>query len=83
MDHDLLLARSITQAQHMQRALGSCGIRAAMQRAPAGLTDRGCAYALRLRTGQLRQAMSCLQAAGLRPLAAYHHGPGGYREAEL
>ena len=53
MDHELLLARSITQAQHMVRALGGCGIRAALMRAPMGLTDRGCAYAVRLRPGAL------------------------------
>lgn len=82
MDHELLLARSITQAQHMQRALSSCGIRPAMQRAPLGLTDRGCAYALRLRTGQLEQALRCLQAAGLAPLSAYHYTNGSYREAK-
>ena len=42
MDHELLLARSITQAQHMVRSLGGCGIRSALMRAPVGLTDRGC-----------------------------------------
>ena len=48
MDHELLLARSITQAQHMVRALGGCGIRSALMRAPVGLTDRGCAYAVQM-----------------------------------
>ena len=51
MDHELLLARSITQAQHMVRSLGGCGIRSALMRAPVGLTDRGCAYGVRLRPG--------------------------------
>ena len=71
MDHELLLARSITQAQHMVRALGGCGIRAALMRAPLGLTDRGCAYA----------ALSCLKSAGITPLAVYRHTQEGYREA--
>ena len=53
MDHELLLARSITQAQHMVRSLGGCGIRSALMRAPVGLTDRGCAYGVRLRPGTL------------------------------
>ena len=79
MDHELLLARSITQAQHMVRAL--CGIRAALMRAPMGLTDRGCAYAVRLRPGALEQALSCLKSAGITPLAVYRHTQEGYREA--
>ena len=74
MDHELLLARSITQAQHMVRALGGCGIRAA-------LMHRGCAYAVRLRPGTLEQALSCLKSAGITPLAVYHHTQEGYREA--
>ena len=55
MDHELLLARSITQAQHMVRSLGGCGIRSALMRAPVGLTDRGCAYGVRLRPGTWRR----------------------------
>ena len=65
MDHELLLARSITQAQHMVRSLGGCGIRSALMRAPVGLTDRGCAYGVRLRPGTLEQALSCLKSAGI------------------
>ena len=81
MDHELLLARSITQAQHMVRSLGGCGIRSALMRAPVGLTDRGCAYGVRLRPGTLEAALTCLQAAGIKPLAVYHHPREGYREA--
>ena len=81
MDHELLLARSITQAQHMVRSLGGCGIRSALMRAPVGLTDRGCAYAVRLRPRTLEAALTCLQAAGIKPLAVYHHTREGYREA--
>ena len=66
MDHELLLARSITQAQHMVRSLGGCGIRSALMRAPVGLTDRGCAYGVRLRPGTLEAALTCLQAAGIK-----------------
>ena len=81
VDHELLLARSITQAQHMVRSLGGCGIRSALMRAPVGLTDRGCAYGVRLRPGTLEAALTCLQAAGITPLAVYHHTREGYREA--
>ena len=50
-------------------------------RAPMGLTDRGCAYSVRLRPGTLEAALTCLQAAGIKPLAVYHHTREGYREA--
>lgn len=50
-------------------------------RAPMGLTDRGCAYAVRLRPGTLEQALSCLKSAGITPLAVYRHTQEGYREA--
>ena len=55
MDHELLLARSITQAQHMVRSLGGCGIRSALMRAPVGLTDRGCAYGCGCGPGRWRR----------------------------
>ena len=57
------------------------GIRSRIFRAPRDLTDRGCAYAVRLRPGALEQALSCLKSAGITPLAVYRHTQEGYREA--
>ena len=81
MEYYLILARSVTYAQRMQRALARSGIRSRIFRAPRDLTDRGCAYAVRLRPGTLEAALTCLQAAGIKPLAVYHHTREGYREA--
>ena len=81
MEHYLIIARSVTYAQRMQRALARSGIRSRIFRAPRDLTDRGCAYAVRLRPGALEQALSCLKSAGITPLAVYHHTQEGYREA--
>ena len=81
MEHYLIIARSVTYAQRMQRALARSGIRSRIFRAPRDLTDRGCAYAVRLRPGVLEQALSCLKSAGITPLAVYHHTQEGYREA--
>mgnify|MGYP000645688303 CR=1 FL=1 len=43
MEHYLIIARSVTYAQRMQRALGQAGIRSQIYRAPRDLTDMGCA----------------------------------------
>ena len=47
MEDVLLTARSITRAQRMDAELRKRGITAALIRAPASLSERGCAYALR------------------------------------
>ena len=44
VEYDLILARSVTYAQRMQRALNRAGIRSQLFRAPRDLTDLGCAY---------------------------------------
>ena len=80
METYLLIARSITQAQHMARVLENCGIRAGIIRAPAGLTNRGCSYALRIRAGQWDAARACLQRAELRPIGIYQREGDDYRE---
>lgn len=43
MNEILFIARSVTHAQRMVRALEQCGIRSFLFRAPAGLTGGGCA----------------------------------------
>ena len=80
METYLLIARSVTQAQHMARVLEGCGIPAGIFRAPAGLTNHGCSYAVRIRAGQWDAARSCLQRAELRPLGIYRRESDGYRE---
>ena len=80
MDHELLLARSITQAQHMVRALGGCGIRAALMRAPMGLTDRGCAYAVQIPDTDLTAALTALHRESLDPVQIFLTQRGTFRE---
>ena len=46
VEHYLIIARSVTYAQRMQRALGLAGIRNQIYRAPRDLTDTGCALSL-------------------------------------
>ena len=52
VEHYLIIARSVTYAQRMQRVLGRAGIRSRIFRAPRDLTDRGCAYACLLYTSR-------------------------------
>lgn len=80
METYLLIARSVTQAQHMARTLERCGIRVGLLRAPAGLTNRGCSYAVRIRAAQWDAARACLTQADLRPIGVYRREGAGYRE---
>lgn len=82
MDYYLFIARSITQAQHIVRALEQCGIRTDLFRAPVGLTDRGCSYAVRVREENFDAARQCLLTAQLPPLPIFRRENGMYRGVE-
>ena len=71
MEYDLILARSVTYAQRMQRALNRAGIRSQLFRAPRDLTDLGCAYVVRIGPQDLRLALPVLNREGLGPLRVY------------
>lgn len=57
----LITFRSVTFAQRGQSWLRKAGIDSSIQRTPAGLSDRGCSYCLRLRQWDIRQAIDLLQ----------------------
>ncbi len=81
MEYDLLIARSVTQAQQMERVLRRAGVRAAVFRTPMELTEgRGCTYAVRVGHGDFPYAWQIVITAGLRPVQIFYAGPGGYRE---
>lgn len=81
MDHYLILARSVTYAQRMQKALDRAGIRSRVYRAPRELTNLGCAYVVRLAPGDLREALSVLHGEKLNPVQIFLYQRGLYREA--
>ena len=83
MEYYLFLARSVTHAQRMMRALQGCSIRAAMLRAPAGLTNRGCSYAVRVRAPHQQEAQDCLDRAGLRQAALFKREGNRYVEVKV
>ena len=83
MDYYLILARSVTFAQRMQRALDRAGIRCQIFRAPRDLTELGCAYAVRLLPDDLPPALTVLRRAALSPVQIFFHQNGVYREVRL
>ena len=68
MEHYLIIARSVTFAQRMQRALGRTGIRCQIFRAPRELTDLGCAYVVRIAVSDLAPALMTLRRESLDPV---------------
>ena len=81
MESILLIVRSVTQAQLMERALSKAGIRASISRTPMELTaNSGCTYAVRIAPEELTAAMQIINGTGLRPAKIYASDPLGYRE---
>lgn len=80
MEHYLIIARSVTYAQRMQRALTRAGIRCRIFRAPRDLTDRGCAYAVEIAMGDLSAALPVLHGENLNPVQIFLSQRGTFRE---
>jgi len=74
----LILARSVTYAQRMQRALERAGIRSQIARAPRDLTDLGCAYVVRVT--ELAPALRVIHKEGLGPAQVFLYQRGFYQE---
>ena len=83
MEEYLLTARSVTHAQRMAQALAQNGIRAAMGRAPVGLTGSGCGYVLRLPASRAPEAAVLLRSLGLGPLRVFQRQGSAYNEVEI
>ena len=75
-----MLARSVTYAQRMQRVLLRSGLRCQIARAPRDLTDRGCAYVLRVAAPDLSQALIALHRESLDPVQIFLYQHGYYQE---
>lgn len=80
MEHYLILARSVTYAQRMQKVLSRAGVRCQIFRAPRDLTNLGCAYAVRIATGDLTATLTALHAASLDPVQIFLYQRGLYQE---
>ena len=83
MEYDLILARSVTFAQRMQKALLREGIRCQIYRAPRNLTDLGCAYAVQIAPVDRLHALHVLYGAKLAPIQLFAYRNGTYLEVGL
>lgn len=81
VEHDLILARSVTYAQRMQKALQRAGIRCRVFRAPRGMTPLGCAYVVQFRAQERAHALTVLHGAGLDPVQILQEDSKGHGEA--
>ena len=83
MEHYLILARSVTYAQRMQKALAKVGIRCQFFRAPRELTDAGCAYVLRVMASDLSGALHAIYRESLGPVRIFWYQNGAYQEVRI
>ena len=83
MEHYLLIARSVTHAQRMEKALRDAGVRATVLRAPTQINPKGCSYAVRIDIGRLERARAILSAMKAPPIHVDVSIPGGYQEVML
>lgn len=66
MEYYMIIARSVTYAQRIERELRRAGIRAVLFRAPLELTGgAGCSYAVRVSAEAGSSAMRILRTSGL------------------
>ena len=66
----------------MSRTLERAGITARFFRAPMGLTDRGCSYAVRVGEEDASSALALLRAQALPPIRVFY-GNGGEGFSEV
>ena len=80
MEHYIILARSVTYAQRMQKSLSRAGIRCQIFRPPRDLTNLGCAYALRVSVSDLTAALTALHKDDMDPVQIFLYQRGLYQE---
>lgn len=83
MEYYLIIARSVTYAQRIERVLSRAGIRSLVFRAPLELTKgEGCAYAVRLSSDGMAAARKILRENGLQQVRFLKADPSGVWEVE-
>ena len=77
MQYSLLLCRSLTYAQRAAKTLERAGVTATVRKAPQGASDRGCTYAVKLRSASLDRALQLLKETGIPYGKRFHIQPDG------
>lgn len=67
MEGILLICKSVTHAQRIEKTLTRSGISAAIVRPDIEITKRNCAYAVNISQSFLPEAIEALNAVGLYP----------------
>lgn len=84
MVYYLIICRSLTYAQRTATALERAGITAYIMRAPRGVAEKGCAYAVKISERRLPGALIALKRVGLIPDQIYiMSADGSYKEVNL
>ena len=83
MEYYLIIARSVTYAQRMQRALARAGIRSQIFRAPRDLTELGCAYAVQISVPDLPAALTAIHRERLDPDQIFLNQSGANKEVSI
>ena len=82
MNHYLIVCRSVTYAQRMMRTLQRAAL-ASYHADPQGLVPSGCGYAVRIREGDLSQALRAIGQINMRPVALFLDDGISYTEVPL
>ena len=77
MQYSLILCRSLTYAQRAAHTLERAGITSTVRKAPQGASDRGCTYAVKLRSSALARSLHILNEAGIPIGRQFHLMPDG------
>lgn len=84
MEYYLIIARSITYAQRIERVLSRAGIRSLVFRAPLEFTKgEGCAYAVQLESDTMPSARKLLVENGLHQIRLLKSDASGVWEVAL
>ena len=84
MEYYLIIARSVTYAQRIERVLSRAGIPSHVFRAPLELTKgEGCAYAVRLTADAVPIARNLLRDNGLQQVRFLKSDPSGVWEVSI
>lgn len=83
MEYYLFVARSVTHAQRMARALSDAGISSRIRRAGADISARGCGYTLELSARSAHRAAEVCRAANVMPTRILRVAGGSKQEVAL
>lgn len=83
MDSCIITFRSVTPAQRGETLLRREGISCTLARTPRALAEQGCGYSLRLRCGQLQQAIELLRQKGIAYRKTYYLRDGSMEEVSV